>query len=114
MRIPQQKAKGNTRGTRPKPSGQVKKVKIIHQVAMGAFPMVSVFLPFHPSDFSLLSVLPYPLIVILIRREAITLPNPGQTTSKMLSKSQSSFSKKASGLCVSGGGMGAKTTSDRP
>jgi hypothetical protein len=43
----------------------------------------------------------------------MALPNPGIITSNLLSKSQSSFAKRASELCASGGGIGTDSTSDR-
>jgi hypothetical protein len=42
----------------------------------------------------------------------MVLPAPGPETSKMLSKSQSSFAKRALRLCVSVDGIGVETTSD--
>jgi hypothetical protein len=76
---------------------QTERTKIIHQAA-GA---VSLRL----GDFSfLLSVrgqtptLLLPLIAVLVRRQAAALPHPGIAASKLLSMSQSSFTKRASGL----------------
>jgi hypothetical protein len=104
---------------------QPEKPKSVHQVVAGVFPMAPLFLSLHLRDFSfripvwgqsptfLLLLLLLPLFVIPVRRQTIALPNPGLAVYKLLSKSQSSFANRASGLSPGGDGVGVEATSDR-
>jgi hypothetical protein len=112
---PQQNARGDTKGTRQtKPRGSDKKPRIINQVAAGAFSKKTFLLSLRLSDFSFRTpvrgpsptFLFFPLIAIPVRRQAIDLPSPGIATSNLLSKSQISSAKRASGLCGGGDGIG--------
>jgi hypothetical protein len=110
----QQKARGDTKGTRQtKPRGSDKKPRIINQVAADAFSTATFLLSLRLSDFSFRMLvrgpsptfLIFPLIAVPVRRQAIDLPSPGIATSNLLSKSQISFAKRASELCGGGDGI---------
>lgn len=97
-----------------------RETNIIHQAASSAFPMAPLFLPLHLSVFSFRvpilrgrssTFLLLHLVVVPIKMQTIALPHPGIAASKLLSTSQSSFAKRASGLRAGSGGWGAEITS---